>query len=293
MANHFVGMRIFRTVLAEHRSSKFVAMELRMSLSIPLRTASFVFVIVGMLSVASAETPAKKKLLLLGQGPDGHPPQTHEYVAGLQRLEKLLKQVPELEVEFVRADEPWTDGPQQLQKADGAVLFLAAGAKWIQADPRRLGAFAALAARGGGLSALHWGTGTKEAKDVEAFVRLLGGCHGGPDRRYKVLETEARPAEPRHPIATGIHPFRVRDEFYYQLKFAKASGTVHPVLEVLIDEQPQTVSWAWERPYGGRSFGFTGLHFDENWKLVEYRRLVTQGVLWTMRCGKPETLKLE
>jgi len=261
--------------------------------SILMQVACFVLIVGGVMGLASADTPAKKKLLLLGQGPDGHPPQTHEYVSGLQRLEKLLKQVPELEVELVRADEPWIDGPQQLQKADGAVLFLSEGAKWIQADSRRLDAFAALAARGGGLSALHWGTGTKEAKNIEAFVNLLGGCHGGPDRRYKVLETEARPAEPRHPIATGIRPFRVHDEFYYQLKFAKASGSLRPVLEVLIDEQPQTVSWAWERPDGGRSFGFTGLHFDDNWKLIEYRRLVTQGVLWTMKCEKFAALKFE
>ena len=26
------------------------------------------------------------------------------------------------------------------------------------------------------------------------------------------------------------------------------------------------VSWAWPRPDGGRSFGFTGLHFHENWR---------------------------
>lgn len=257
------------------------------------RLACLVLVLGSMMDLASAETPAKKKLLLLAQGPDGHPPQTHEYAAGLQRLEKLLRQVPELEVEFIRADEPWSEGPQQLQKADGAVLFLSEGAKWIQADPRRLDAFAALAVRGGGLSALHWGTGTKKAKEIKAYVDLLGGCHGGPDRRYKYLDTEARPAEPRHPIASGIKPFHVHDEFYYELKFAKSSGTLHPVLEALIDEQQQTVSWAWERPDGGRSFGFTGLHFDENWKLKQYRRLVTQGVLWTMKWEKFEELKFE
>ena len=140
---------------------------------------------------------------------------------------------------------------------------------------------------------MHWGTGAKKAKDIAAYVNLLGGCHGGPDRRYKFLETDARPAEPLHPIATGIHPFHVRDEFYYELKFAKGGGTLHPVLEAVIDEKPQTVSWAWERPDGGRSFGFTGLHFDDNWKRIEYRRLVTQGVLWTMKWEKFDTLKFD
>ena len=55
-----------------------------------------------------------------------------------------------------------------------------------------------------------------------------------------------------------------------------------PIWQVRIDQQAETVGWSWERPDGGRSFGFSGLHFHDNWKLPEYRRLVTQGVLWTM-----------
>jgi type 1 glutamine amidotransferase len=253
-----------------------------MQFSRRLQIACLAILLTSSIGVAQADTPAKKKLLLLAQAPDGHPPQTHEYIPGLERLEKLLAQVPELDVEFVRADEPWSDGPEKLEKANGAVLFLAEGGKWIQSDPRRLDAFARLAARGGGLSALHWGTGAKRVRDIQAYVNLLGGCHGGPDRRYKFLETDVRPAEPAHAIAAGIRPFHVRDEFYYELKFAK-TGTLHPVLEALIDDKQYTVSWAWERPDGGRSFGFTGLHFDDNWKRAAYRRLITQGVLWTMK----------
>ena len=54
-----------------------------------------------------------------------------------------------------------------------------------------------------------------------------------------------------------------------------------------IDNSAETVCWAWQRPGGGRSFGFSGLHFHENWQMPEYRRLVTQGVLWTMNVEIP------
>jgi hypothetical protein len=47
------------------------------------------------------------------------------------------------------------------------------------------------------------------------------------------------------------------------------------------------VAWAWERPDGGRSFGFSGLHYHDNWKLPEYRRLVVQGILWSMKLPVP------
>src|SRR5262245_14228572 len=101
---------------------------------------------------AEAGEPAKKKLLLLWQGPDGHPPQTHEYEAGQKTLAKLLEKTPGLDVSLVRVDEPWRDGPEVLAKADGIVIFVSEGAKWTQADPKRAAALADLAKRKGGIS---------------------------------------------------------------------------------------------------------------------------------------------
>jgi len=237
-------------------------------------------------SVSLAETP--KKLLLVAQGPDGHPVQTHEYKAGIKVLEKCLKPVSGLEITVVSADEPWKEGPELIQRADGVVLFLSEGAKWMHQDPKRLDALSKMAARGGGIVVLHWAMGTKDAKYIDGCLKLLGGCHGGPDRKYKVLETDAQLADAKHPIATGIKEFRVKDEFYYQLKFVKSEKAVQPILRVTIDDKPETVAWSWERPDGGLSFGFSGLHFHDNWRLPEYRRLVAQGVLWTLKLPTPK-----
>jgi type 1 glutamine amidotransferase len=231
-----------------------------------------------------AEAP--KKLLLIGQGPDNHPPATHEYMAGLRVLDKCLKPVKGIEVTTVRADEPWKEGPELIGRCDGVVLFLSEGAQWLSADPKRREALTRLAARGGGLAVLHWGMGTRDAKNIDDFVKLFGGCHGGPDRKYKELEADARPAE--HPVTAGIGNFHVKDEFYYELKFVKPEGSVKPLLRAPIDGKEQTVAWVWERPDGGRSFGFSGLHYHDNWKLTEYRRLVAQGVVWTLKVPVPK-----
>jgi hypothetical protein len=59
-------------------------------------------------------------------------------------------------------------------------------------------------------------------------------------------------------------------------------------LQVPIDGQKETVAWSWERPDGGRSFGFSGLHFHDNWRLAPYRRLVAQGILWTLKLPIPK-----
>lgn len=236
---------------------------------------------------AAADAP-KKKLLLLGQAPDGHPPRTHEYMAGMRVLAKCLADVPGLDVTTVAADGRWPEGPELLERADGVVLFLAEGAQWSAADPKRQAAFAKLAQRGGGLAALHWAMGTREAAPIDGFVKLFGGCHGGPDRKYKVVEEEALVADPANPITSGIRNFRVKDEFYYRLKFVPPTGAVRPVLRVKLDGQLETVAWAWERPDGGRAFGFSGLHFHDNWRLPEYRRLAAQGVLWTLKLPVPK-----
>jgi type 1 glutamine amidotransferase len=235
-----------------------------------------------------ASAAPKKRLLLVASGPDGHPPTTHEYAAGLRVLGRCLEGVGDLEVTTVRADTAWKEGPELLDRADGVVLFLGEGAKWAVADAERHRALERLAARGGGLVALHWALGTREAGPIPDFLKLLGGCHGGPDRKYQVLEATAEPAAPDQPITRGIRAFRVKDEFYYRLKFVAPEGSVTPVLRVPIDGTKQTVAWAWERPDGGRSFGFSGLHFHANWRLPEYRRLVAQAVLWTLQLPVPK-----
>jgi hypothetical protein len=221
-------------------------------------------------------------VLLLAQSPDGHPPSSHEYVAGLNVLHHLLKHQPKLEVRFVNADSPWSDGPELLDGADAAVLFLTEGAKWVSADAARLAAFQRLAERKGGLACLHWAMGTKPPEHIPAFTALFGGCHGGPDRKYKFLETQLRPVGDEHPITRGIAPITVLDEFYYALKWTELKPAPRPLMDAIIEDAPQTVAWAWDRPDGGRSFGFSGLHYHANWQRPEYRRLVVQGVLWTL-----------
>ena len=56
----------------------------------------------------------------------------------------------------------------------------------------------------------------------------------------------------RHPITAGIDDFRLRDEYYYRLKFA-AEGTIVPLLQASIEDRPETVAWGFLRPGSGSS----------------------------------------
>lgn len=239
-------------------------------------------------SAVGAEEPQPKRVLLLYQSPDGHPPQTHEYAAGIELLARCLQHVPGVTVQRSLADSPWPEGPGLIRQSDGVVLFVSEGAKWIHEDPRRLEALGQLAERGGGFVALHWAMGTREPNHIDGFLELFGGCHGGPDRKYKVVDTSIRNASPRHPVTQGLNDFKVRDEFYYGLKFVDGNRRIEPLIEAKIEDSWHPVAWAWQRGDGGHSFGFSGLHFHKNWQLLEYRRLVMQGVIWTLKLPIPE-----
>ena len=268
--------------------------------------AAFAPLLIGLASVSFADDPANnarpQRLLLIGQGPDGsHKPTTHEYFAGVKLVGRILRGQPKLELVAVSADGDWRDGPQLLGRADSAVLFVSEGAKWLSADAARLAAFRDLAKRGGGLVVLHWGTGTKTAEPIAPFVQLFGACHGGPDRKFKDFD-QVLPlwTNTEHPILRGLKPFAapVREEFYFALKQASKTGgvtladsesAITPLLRIPAEDVSGTVAWCWERPDQGRSFGFTGLHFHNNWKHESYRRLIAQATLWTLKRDIPAT----
>src|SRR5262249_48783084 len=119
---------------------------------------------------------------------------------------------------------------------------------------------------------------------IQGQLDLLGGTRGGEQRKYKVLEAELKRVVPDHPILTRLKDFKTYDEVYYRLDLRP---DIQPLFKANIDGHDQTAAWAWQRPDGGRSFGFVCLHFHSNWQLPEYRRFVVQGALWSLNLPIP------
>jgi len=221
-----------------------------------------------------------KRLLIVGQGPDGHPPTTHEFMPGAKVLAELLKPFPGIETTVVDASEPWAGGEKMIDSADGIAMFISEGAKWMQTDAARFAALKRLAARGGAIIALHWSVGAKDAQYIQGQLDLLGATRGGEQRKYTKLAVELKKPAPTHPILRGIGAMKVYDEFYYALDQAKG---IHPLLTANIEGKDETAAWAWERADGGRAFGFVALHYHSNWQREDYRRFIVQGTLWAMK----------
>ena len=234
-------------------------------------------------SVSAAESKPRR-LLIVGQGSDGHPPMTHEFMAGANVLAELLKPYKDVRAIVVNADEPWADGPKLIDQADGIAMLVTQGAQWMQTEPQRHAALKWLAARGGAVVALHWSVGAKDAKYIQGQLDLLGATRGGPQRKYLVLSTELKRVVPEHPILRGVGDIKVHDEIYYALD--RVPG-IQPLFTSRIEGKDEMAAWSWERADGGRSFGFVGLHFHANWQLPEYRRFVVQAVLWSLKLPIP------
>ena len=105
---------------------------------------------------------------------------------------------------------------------------------------------------------------------------------------------------PTHPITRGVKPFKIRDEWYFNIRFKPEAKGVTPILKSAPPDavrrtaaakehkgREETVAWAFERDDGGRSFGFTGGHTHKNWGDENFRRLVTNAILWTAKVGLP------
>jgi hypothetical protein len=225
---------------------------------------------------------APVKILLIGQPPD-HGYRSHTYLPDCELIAKWLKQNGEFETVVARG---WPTEPHAFDGVAAVVLHNKLGGDVFFA-PAHAAQARALLDRGVGLVALHWGTGSADPAIGDAWLKALGGHFNAQKNgfsRYKVEASTVRLADPSHPISRGWQDFPMRDEWYYELRFLP---TARPVARARVAGKDYPVGWAYERPGGGRSFGFVGLHFHDNLESEPFRRLIVNGLLWAAQAEIP------
>lgn len=170
--------------------------------------------------------------------------------------------------------------------------------------------FDALMKKGTGVVMIHWATEAEKGKPGEKFLHWMGG--------FCDLDWSVNPhwkprfeGFPEHPICNGVEPFSVYDEWYYHMRFVDDLKGVTPILsdlpgpetlsrpdgarsgnpavrQAVVAGKKQHVAWAYERPGGGRGFGFTGAHHHKNWRNDDFRKVVLNAILWTANLEVPE-----
>ncbi len=219
------------------------------------------------------------KILLIAKDRD-HALSQHEYLTDCAILAKCLRQTKGVEAEVSNG---WPRNPDKL-KGVTALVFNTRMGGTVLFDPLVKAEADKLLKRGVGLTAIHWGTGADE-KTGDAWLHALGGWFNAQlFSKYVVRTTRLLQAEPKHPICFGWKEYDLREEYYLKLKFMPEAT---PILKVNIDKTTYPFAWVYKRPDGGRSFGFLGGHFHQNFGEEAFRRAIVNGILWTARVEVP------
>jgi type 1 glutamine amidotransferase len=251
------------------------------------------------------EPPAdfKGKKIVLVAGKKSHSPGDHEFFAGTAILMNLLKQTKD--VWPVMAREGW---PKNEKIFDGAaaILFYMDGRDGhpvVQKD--RLKLLQGYMDQGTGWLNLHYAVDYKPEHGA-TVVNWMGGYYDPRISTNPHWDATIR-SLPKHPIANGVTPFTINDEWYFNMRWI-GDGTdvndakgVTPILQAIPPDNKrgtadakkylgrlETIAWAYERKDGGRAFGFTGGHNHRNWGDENFRRVVVNAVLWAAKVDVPE-----
>jgi hypothetical protein len=247
-------------------------------------------------SLPLEETPSDAKLakIVLVAGAPTQKPGEHEFFAGCYVLKKLLAQTPGVFPVLVRNG--WPTNPKTFENAKAVVFFVVGGGEqaFLKGDhPNEL---QKLVEAGVGFVHLH--SAIDYPKDLGDRARSwLGGCYEpGFSKRAHWIGDFA--TFPDHPICRGVRPFQVNDGWLYNLRFAPGLKGVTPLLRTPdpkgkppADKGPgddAIVSWAFDRPDGGRAFVFTGCHLHSSLGEESYRRYLVNGILWSAKVDVPE-----
>jgi hypothetical protein len=270
------------------------------------------------LPALSRTADGKQKLVLIA-GKPSHPPRMHEFNAGVQLLAKCLANVQGLKVEYVLNGWPKDEGI--LADADAVVFYMDGGKKHevVQGDGHRLALIDGMAAKGVGIGCMHYGVTVDPPDNGGAqFKRWIGG-HYEENYSCNPLWEPVFENWPKHPITSGVKPFVIKDEWYFNIRFvegftadgaAEKDGTKFtPILVAKPSDatrdgpyvypkgpyphiqaekgRMEAMLWAVERPDGGRGFGFTGGHFHDNWGNDDFRKTVLNALLWVSKVEVP------
>jgi len=265
----------------------------RRDLSLVIGLSLVVLGVAAMPRPTDAAPADGKKQIVFIHGKASHGYGGHAYGPAFRMLARILNEnVPAVNAVVVQDDQDLT----LLQKAD-AIMLGSDGGRLVKTLGDRL---EPLMKKGVGLACIHYTVDPADPKAVERLIAWIGGSY---ERYWSVnphWEADFK-SFPDHPVARGLKPFKAQDEWYYHMRFAKDMKGVTPILAAVPPERtrqgkdgahsgnPQVrarsgmaevVGWVYERPGGGRGFGFTGMHTHWNWAQDSYRKSVLNALVW-------------
>lgn len=267
--------------------------------------------VVALLSVAlalslSAARAADRTVLLIA-GTPSHGPAQHEHNAGMLLFQKCLASVPGLKTRVVLNG--WPRDAAAFDGVDAVVIYADGGPKHPALVDDHLAILGKLMAHGVGFGVLHYAVEPTLEKGQAEFLQWVGGAF---EINWSVNPTwDANFATlPEHAVTRGVKPFRINDEWYFNMRFADGMKGIAPLLvtvpgadtmkrrdgphegnaavrAMVARGEKQMMAWVFERPDGGRGFGFTGGHYHRGWGNDDMRKLVLNAIVWLAHVEVP------
>ena len=259
--------------------------------------------------VTALTTNAADKKIVLIAGEPSHGPGEHEHRAGCLLLKSCLDQVPG--VKSTVYSNGWPADPKTAFEGAATIVVYSDGGgghPLLRGD--HLQTIGDLMKKGVGLACIHYAVEPTIEKGQQEFLDWIGGAFEINRSVNPHWDAEFQ-AMPKHPVARGLKPFKINDEWYFNMHFRDDMKGVTPLLTAIPPEStmsrangahegneavreavkrgdPQHVAWVCERADGGRGFGFTGAHFHRNWGDENFRKLVLNAILWTAKMDVPK-----
>ena len=224
----------------------------------------------------------------------------HEFNAGSLLMESHLKEALGEKIETVVYKNGWPKNQDSFDGADAIVLFMDGGGG--HPINRNLVQVKKEIDRGCGLMCMHYAVEVPVGKSGKALQNWIGGYYetGWSINPHWIAESKLNR---NHPISFGVEDFKVKDEWYFNMRFREGKEGVTSVLDAVPDDnarsgrsswprgpkkhiveasgRAETLCWSVERKDGGRGVGFTGAHFHYNFGNDGFRKLVLNAVAWT------------
>ena len=277
---------------------------MRNSARLVLGSVVCVLLVFGPVWTASAQK--SKHILLIADRPS-HGPLQHEHNASIHLFQKALKGTPGVTV-TTNFDGFPTD-LSLIDKADAVFMFCTGGNRhYAFESPERTAALQKAAARGAGLMFFHYCVEPGAEAGRKEMLEWIGGYFETHYSVNPIWEADFTRL-PAHPITRGVKPFKIRDEWYYNMRFQEGMKGVTPILTAIPGPdtlerpdgphsgnpdvrakagKPTVVMWAYERPGGGRGVGFTGGHYHMNFADDNFRKIVLNALLWIAKVEVPQ-----
>lgn len=248
----------------------------------------------------------KQKKIVLIAGKKTHPAAMHEYIKTVRLIKVMLDNATNLEGITTEIHlSGWPKNPEVLEDAD-LVMTISDGQDGPAGIPvpfmtdERMQVMDKLMQRGCGFITYHFSTFAPDHYG-EKILDWGGGYFDwenelGEREWYsaiKYMDVTVELPSPDHPIVKGVQPFKVLEEYYYNMRFKENDNRWKPLINVKeLESEDHTnggvVAWTVEREDGGRGFGTTMGHFYANWKDENYRKLMLNAIVWAAGATVPE-----